>query len=110
MADYHSTIDSTVNGLDKLRNAIKKEKSAQIRSSEQKAVMKATALAWFNKQRSILLNAVDESVLKATDEYFKNLLLLSDKACARSKADDLLKNIKKKLTELRAENITTLSS
>ena len=110
MADYHSTIDSIVNVVKKLRLAIKKGTSAQIRSAEHKSMMKAIALAWFNNQRGILLGAVDEAILKSSDDHFKNLIILSEKACTRSKVDKLLKDIKKTLTALRAENIKTLST
>ncbi len=111
MTEHHSILDTTINGVEKLRNALKKEKSIQIRSVEEKSFIKATALAWFdNKHRSPLLSAIGESSLKSADDHFKTLLLLADKACTRNKVDQLLKEIKASLTILKSEKVTQLSS
>lgn len=110
MADYHTELDATIAGIEKLRSNIKKDKSVQVRSIEEKSIIKATALAWFNKQRISLISALDEKSLQTIDEQFKILLALSDKACTRTKLDVLLKNIKISLTRLRVEKITQLST
>jgi len=110
MIEHHSILDITINGVEKLRNVFKKKKSIQIRSVEERDFLKATALAWFNKNRLLLVSTIGEPSLKPTDDLFKTLLLLAGKACARSKVDQLLKEIKTSLANLRIEKITQLST
>lgn len=110
MTEYQTTLENTIDGVEKLRSILKRNKSIQVRSIDEKTIIKATALAWFNKQRVSLLNVLDEPALSGIDHLFNSILTLSDKLGTRKKFDKLFKEIKKSLTSLRAEKIAQLSS
>lgn len=107
---YQSVIENGISETENLRNLLKKDKSKQVKSVDEKSIIKATSLTWFNNHRSALLKVVLESDLKDVDDLYNSLLTLSDKSVTRTKLDRILKQIKTALSSLRAKHITKLSS
>lgn len=104
-----STIEGCIVSIEKLRATLKKSKLVQVKSIDEKSILKATALSWFNNVRQTLVIVIGEEDLKKIDALYQELLALSDKASSRSKIDSLLKQLKTSLSQLRTESITKLS-
>ena len=96
--------------MDKLKTFLKKSSTKQVQGQEEKAITKANASAWFKKHRLIVSKAVDEPTLLNVDNYFNQLLDLTDKSGARNKYLDLLSSLKAELVAVRSRNIIKISS
>ena len=48
MSDAHSGVDAAMDDLEPLRRYLRRRKSQQVTSVDEKSVIKATCLAWFN--------------------------------------------------------------
>lgn len=101
MNDVYKTIDATVTDTDKLWKTLQSKKIPQVRSDEEKVLIKATALAWFNNHRSVIVAVADSDALNDVDELFKVLLSASDRATSRSTYKDILKSLRKALLDVR---------
>lgn len=110
MNEYQSSLEEAIKEIDKLRAVLKKSKSVQVRSIDEKTIIKATAHTWFNNHRALLKNILGEEALKLADGLYRETLALSDKDGSRSKFDGYCKNIKQTLSSIRVENVTKFSS
>jgi hypothetical protein len=110
MNEFQATIESSIGEVDRLRSVLKKDKSIQVRSIDEKSIIKATALTWFNKHRNLLLKVINEPSLREIDSLYNDVLTLSDKLGSRAKFDSYLKGIKTAISTLRTQNITLLSA
>jgi len=86
---------------DRLRARIKKIKAAQVRNSEDRAVIKATAFAWFRNHRSALLYGTDEHALDPVDSEYSFLADATERATARQTYIRELKALRTMLVALR---------
>ena len=105
MNDAHEAVDSAINELDRLRRTLKKKTSRQVTSNDEKDVIKATSLAWFNNHLPLVVMALGDDFVIEVNEKYKNLLEYSDRSTARTKYDQELKSLKKYLSELRRNSI-----
>ncbi|MDT7042854.1 hypothetical protein [Candidatus Nitronereus thalassa] len=101
MHNAHHAVDASVSEIDKLRRTLKKNGSAQVRSGEEIALIKAVCLTWFNNHRKSLLVVIDEAFLSDQDRLYKELLTSCDRATSRKKYDQLIKQLRASLTEIR---------
>jgi hypothetical protein len=104
-----SSIDAAVAGVDSLRKVLGRQKSAQVSSEEDKQVIKATALAWFNNHRVVIEPLVGSDVLRTLDDFYRNMLNGAARATLRKKYGELIKGIKKRLNALQTEHVISLS-
>lgn len=110
MNEAHDIIEKALAEIDKLRIILKKKKVKQVYSREEKLIVKAFTLAWFNNHRKAINNVVSIDLLKKADELYKNILSASDGATTRAKYDILLKSIKQELSGLRAHTLMPSTS
>ena len=94
-------IDAAKREAKALRTTLKKKKTAQVWSQDERAIAKATALAWFNTHRPLLAAFVQPAVLEDTTRLYKKLLEASEKAAARSTYDACLKQVDTELSGVR---------
>ena len=110
MTGEQDAIDAAIKESQRLRKALSKESSKQVRSDDEKQVAKATAQSWFRSHRSVITSILDEDSVKAIDEQFKLLLSATSHAMLRTKYVSALKQIEKLLGQLQAERIVELAS
>jgi len=101
MANAHDAVDSALAEIDRLRKVLKHRQTLQVWSAEEKSLVKATALSWFNNHRKEAQASVDSELLNISDEYYKALLNAADRASSRTKYDSLLKSLRRELIDLR---------
>jgi len=106
MSDAHDAIDAAIAETDRLRRSLKKSGTTQVRSTEERALIKATALTWFRTHRPLVAKTTDGHLLEDVDGLFKDLLGSSDHAAMRSGYDTSLKAIRNELAELRIHSIS----
>lgn len=109
MTSGQQNIESAISGADSLKRLLKNSKSVQVQSADDKQLIKATALAWFNNLRSPLTEYFDDGQLKPIDDSYRLLLMAADRATQRSKYIEAIKALRKKLGALLADHALLLS-
>src|SRR5216683_140904 len=74
MADLVGSIDAAVDAVTRLRNTLHKGKNRQVRSSDEIALVKATAQTWFKNHRPALAASQNDPAFRAADQAFASLL------------------------------------
>jgi hypothetical protein len=107
-------IDKAMQEAKALRRTLKKRTTVQVRAQEERAVAKATALAWFNHHRPVIEPNVQQGALADANSLFREILDSSEKSAARATYDKCIKQISKELLEVRAHALlprqTTVST
>lgn len=99
-----AALDAAIAQCERLRDLLKKKRTPQIRDSDERALAKATAMAWFNNLRSSLATA--GMSMSEADTCYKQVLVSADKAASRSKLLQTLKLLRTKLIALRSETVS----
>jgi hypothetical protein len=110
MNDALGALDSAIAQADKLRAFLKKKSNRPVRSTEERSLIKATALTWFSNQRPAISIIAETPDLQEPDDLYKSILAAADLASARSKYDSLLKGIKTALISLRSNCLSVGTS
>lgn len=106
MSDPIDVLDEAIDGVDRLRrNTISKGTSRQVTGGDERALVKATALAWVKKQRAALGKNGSSAHLDAADKGFQELLEFSDRNITRDKYKKHLSALRKELVALRTDVI-----
>jgi hypothetical protein len=103
MSPAHQAVESAVNELDRARKVLKKKRSKQIWSSDERLLLKATALAWFQNHKNQVVRFVSESHLVYVDQKYDALLAGSDRSASRVGVDQICKEIRGVLLQMRSE-------
>ena len=97
-------IDDALKAFKNLDKTLAKTTSTQVRSVEEKQLIKASAWVWLDTTRSVLpVEVADNTTCQNLDSICKNLLLWSDVATSRRKYKDVLKEAKSHLSVVRTE-------
>ena len=110
MADLLSSLEDAIDSAEKQRKALNKRKARQVSASDERALLKANALAWFNSHRPYLKVLNDDALLKSIDASFQQLLEFSDKATSRTKCREHLKALKADLVKLRSQAVLRVNT
>src|SRR2546422_2804124 len=110
MADLVGSIDATVDAVTRLRNALHKGKNRQVRSSDELALVRATAETWFKNHRPALAALQNATPFKTVDHAFASLLEWADQNTTRTKYRGLLQTIKVQLVKLRSSGVLVAPS
>lgn len=105
MENRIDTIDDTLGSLDNLKKLLIKKKVLFVSSSSEVNLVKATAYAWLRTSRCKfdgLPKVLDISII---DDYYCNLLSLSDKRAKRSAYKTLIAKLRNALISFRSELI-----
>lgn len=105
MADLVAVIGEAVAGVTKLRATLHRGKNPQVRNADERALIKATAQAWFKNHRPSLATHQADSSFKAADQAFASLLEWADQNTTRAKYRDLLQATKGHLVKLRSSGV-----
>ena len=106
MKGPHDAIGEAMTEVDRLRRILKKKKSKQVGSQEERSLIKATALTWFKTHRPIVAELIDDQLLEDVDGQLKSVLEWSDHAARRLRYDQLLKTVRNRLSKLRLHCVT----
>jgi len=101
MDEANKAVDASIVEVTRLRRILKQGTSKQVTSLEEKTLIKATGLSWFNDHRKYLAKLLDDDLLKDVDAFYKCLISASDHASTRPNYDALLKNILNELPKIR---------
>jgi len=110
MSSPHECLDAALAETNRLRALLKRQKTAQVRSPDERSIAKATALTWFINHRSTVAEHLGADQLSTIDATFKTMLSLSDRAGARSKYDRMLKELRKELIALRSDTVAVTTT
>ncbi len=103
MATAADAIDRAIADSERLRKILKKTKTPQVRSFDERALAKATASTWFSNYRNSILNFASSNSINAVDDYYRTILESSDRDGARSKYLTTLSILKLALIKMRTE-------
>lgn len=92
-----------------LRKNLSRRKAKQIRSDDERQLVKATAHAWFNSHRRLIIPALGEQALQEVDEGYRTLLASAARATSRPKCLKVLKHTKNLLSRIEAEHAVELA-
>ncbi|MDH5573269.1 MAG: hypothetical protein OEY89_16020 [Gammaproteobacteria bacterium] len=106
MNEAHTSVDSAIKESETLRRLLKRKTTRQVTSSEERDLIKATSLAWFNNHYLTVDSLLGAYELIEINELYKELLSCSDRSTSRTKYDELLKIIKKTLAKIRTNTVT----
>jgi hypothetical protein len=110
MATIAEALDQAISSVDRLRKALSKSKTKQVVAHEERSVIKATVLAWFNGCRPLLAQLSGDGLLLAVDAKYQATLEASEKATLRSRYSAELKLLKAALVTLRSQVLTLTTS
>lgn len=103
MSTAPATLDAAVQEAERLSTALKRNRSqAQVRSSDERAHAKATALTWFSNHRAQIIAVMPEDELGKLDAHYKTILEASASATSRKKYINALKAVKGELIRARS--------
>jgi hypothetical protein len=103
MTDAVSALDAVIVDVDRLARVLKKERNqAQVRSSDERALAKATAQTWFKNHRPPVVEHVPEEEVQPIDLEFKAIFEASERAGTRTKYLATLKSLRVKTVRLRS--------
>lgn len=105
MIAAHDSAEAALHELDRLRRTLRRGSGAQVRSADEKAQARATALAWFNNHRDAVVDQLGVDALVELDDAYREVLSATGRAAARSTYDSLLRNIRRLLLVTRADAI-----
>lgn len=103
-----NSIEEAIAQVESLIRVLKKYKSKQVDSLDEKSIIKATAFSWFQTIRP-KTNLKDDQFLD-TDDYFKFLLEAAERKTTRVKYLAQLNSLRKVLIKLRSDNIITIGN
>jgi hypothetical protein len=105
--DLHTLCDEFLAIVAKVRKAVKKGKSVQVTSLEERDLLKSTAGSWFNSFRTQLQSG-SESALGAVDEALRRVINATAKSSARTTYLSALNDLRESLLTLR-ESLPTVA-
>jgi hypothetical protein len=95
---------------DRLKKVLHKSTTKQVRSDDETQVAKATAHAWFNNCRPVVLTAVGDGQLKGLDDQYRALIAASVRATLRSRYLAIIKQTKKLLSQAQVDQALALAA
>jgi hypothetical protein len=101
----HESAEAALREADRLRRTLKRGSGAQVRSADEKAQARATALAWFNNHRGAIVDQLGVDAVLDLDNAYREVLDATGRAASRSKYDSLLGDVRRLLLVTRADAI-----
>jgi hypothetical protein len=110
VTEPQKAIESASSEITRLRGLLVKGASKQVSSDDERSVIKATALSWFNTHRKVIASVLDPVFLSGIDDGYRIVLGSSDKAALRSRYIYFLKQVKKALARVQSDHVLVLST
>lgn len=103
MATVPDSINLALDEADRLRKLLKKKSTPQVWSGEERAIIKANVLAWFNNHRAACTGLAALTAFKTVDGYYRQLLESAERATSRKTYERILKLLRTDLITIRSE-------
>jgi len=104
MIDAVSALNSAIQDADRLTKILKKDqRQVQVRSSDERALAKASAQTWFKNYRPAVTSLVLESDVTPIDIEYRSILESSERAGSRAKYLSTIKILRQKIIRLRSD-------
>lgn len=110
MTPAQKALASASEQCDRLKKVLQKSTTTQVRSGDETQIAKATAHAWFNNCRPIILSAVGDSQLHGLDDQYRALIAASERATLRSRYLAIVKKTKKLLSQVQVDQALALAA
>jgi hypothetical protein len=110
VTDGQQTIESAVTEATNLQKVLRRQNGLQVRSDEEKQIIKATAHSWFNNHRPIIVALLGDDQIEEIDGLYRDLISATGRATVRSKYLVSLKLVKKRLGTLQADHVIALAA
>jgi len=101
----HESAEAALREVDRLRRTLRAGAGAQVRSANEKAQARATALAWFNNHREVVIHQLGADAVLDLDNAYREVLDATGRAASRSTYDSSLRDIRRLLMVTRADAI-----
>lgn len=109
MTAAQRSLDSAIDESNRLRKTLQKSGSIQVKSDDERQLIKAVSHAWFNSHRPSLVDALGEDCVQEVDSSYQALLAASNRATTRARYLSWAKGIGKSLSQLQATQAVRLS-
>lgn len=96
-------------GVERVSKLLRKSKTAQVKSKEERQIIRATALAWFNNYRNALAG-VDLDSFRTVEAEYTALFEATSHATLRGRYLDVLKKMKTAITGLQTQTLGSQST
>jgi len=106
MPTVSEAIDAAIREVATARSLVAKIRTKQVGGIDAIATLKATALAWFNSHRPIVVAAGSDLDVAAVDQHYTTILNCTAKYAARRTYLNALQNVKIALVAMRAAALT----
>lgn len=110
MVDQHTEIESAIAEIDHIRKLLSKIKVRQIRNSEHRDVLKATALSWFRNHRTNIIGSISPELLATIDQSYQTILHATERDAAKSTYIRAVNKAKETLIKSRSEILLATKS
>jgi hypothetical protein len=110
VTDGQRTIESAVTEATNLQKVLGRQKSIQVKSDEEKQIIKATAHSWFNNHRPTIVALLGDDQIEDIDSLYRGLITAAGRATVRRKYLASLKLVNKRLGTLQAEHVIALAA
>ncbi len=109
MTAAHEAIQATIGEVERLRKVVSKGTTKQVYSATELDLIKANIHTWLHTRRGILVTAVGEQFLTEPDSVYRDLLAATNRGTSRTRYINLLKTLRKMLSDLQADKAVELS-
>jgi hypothetical protein len=99
---HSQAVAKAIQQLDTARTNVRKVRNRQVRGTDDRAALQATALAWFHTHRKVVQADADPSLLAAVDDPYHAILAAADRNTSKSIYLDAMAHAKAALIELRS--------
>src|SRR5581483_12234684 len=99
MATPSDIASAALTEVDRLRETLRKKRTVQVYSKDERDLVKATAITWFNTHRKAFPREMPEA--KSADGVYRKLLAASDRGTSRAVYVARLKELRPLLITLR---------
>lgn len=108
MADPQNSVEAAIQAATQLRKALATKKSIrQVQSNDERALVKATSLAWFNAQRQAIAPVYPTLDFTPVDGCFRHLTEYAEHGTSRAQYMALLTTVRERLIALRSQMLGT---
>jgi hypothetical protein len=110
VTDGQRTVESAITEATTLQKVLRRRNGVQVQSDDEKQIIKATAHAWFNNHRPIVIALLGDDQIKDIDAVYRDPISFVGRATTRSRYLSSLKHLKKRLVRLQADHVIELSA
>lgn len=103
MLNHHEEIDGAIAEINRIKKQLIKLRVRQIRNSEQRDLLKATALSWFRNHRKSATSSISPDLLAAIDRPYQRILDATERDSAKSSYVSAVQEAKDALLKARNE-------